>query len=371
MALRCLHIVGQLGFGGITTWLKTLVMQAPREELAIDICCNFRLTEGELADEFRQMGCSVFHAPLSFNLFAYSAGISKILRQGNHQIIHDHRGILSGATLRAGHKCGVPVRIMYHHTPDDELLKGALRNAYAATLRSWALKHATHIWGCSKAVLMGQYGENWEQGDPRLGVMYGTVAPREPAKDARCKVRSELGLNESAKLICFVGRVNYQKNVEVAMTACVEVLRQETCANVLWIGEGPFLEKVKAIAKASKNAGRISFFGFRKDIPDILQAADVLFMPSRFEGLPLLVLEALQAGISLVVSNTPGILEALPASMHERCAAPNDIDAHVKNIMDVLRQPQQRIIPEDFLREFSGKAFYQRILRAYQQSLEE
>jgi glycosyltransferase involved in cell wall biosynthesis len=157
--------------------------------------------------------------------------------------------------------------------------------------------------------------------------------------------------------------------VEVAMMACIEVLRQDTQANVLWIGEGPVLEKVKAIAKASENPNRIFFFGFRKDIPDVLQAADVLFMPSRFEGLPLLVLEALQAGIPLVASNTPGILEALPENLHARCSASDDIDGHVKNIRDVLQQPRQRIVPEDFLGEFSGKAFYQRILRAYQKSL--
>lgn len=369
MTIRALHIVGQLGFGGITTWLKALVQQAPRQELSIDICCNFRITEGELASEFRFLGCEVYHIPLSFNLPAYGKKLRSILKSGKYDIVHDHRGILSGASLRAASMEKVPVRIMYHHNPDDELLRNPVRDLYAMILRKWAFKHATHIWGCSRSVMAGRYGENWEQADPRFSTLYGTVPFQKPSQDARKKIRNEIGLGQEAKIIGFIGRVNYQKNVIMGIKACIEVLRQCPDAFILWIGEGPFLDQVKEVARESGFLKRICFFNFRKDIADILQAIDVLFLPSNFEGFPLLVLESLQAGVPLVGSNTPGILEALPSAMHGRYAPAGDIESHVKNILRVLDAPLSREIPMDFLKEFTGEAFFKRILIRYEKCL--
>ena len=369
MTIRALHIVGQLGFGGITTWLKTLVQQAPRSELSIDICCNFRRTGGELSGEFRDLGCAVYHIPLTFNLFAYGKRLRHILKQGKYHIVHDHRGILSGASLRAAYKEQISVRIIYHHTPDDELLRNVIRDMYAAILRRWAFKYATNIWGCSRSVMAGRYGENWEQKDPRFSTLYGTVEPKKPSPAARKKIRQELGIDDKEKLVGFIGRVNYQKNVIVGIKACIEVLRQSLNASILWIGEGPFLVQVKNIVRESGFSNRVFFFNFRKDIEDILQAIDVLFLPSNFEGFPLLVLEALHAGVPVAGSNTPGILEALPQSMHGRCAAAKDIEGHVKNILQVLSEPALREIPKDFLSRFTGEAFYKRVTQAYGESL--
>jgi glycosyltransferase EpsF len=369
MTISALHIVGQLGFGGITTWLKALVQQAPRKELSVDICCNFRTTEGEFASQFRSIGCEVYHIPLSFNLPAYGKKLRRILKLGKYDIIHDHRGILSGASLRAAYIEKVPVRIMYHHTPDDELLRNPVRDIYAAILRKWAFKYATHIWGCSRSVMAGRYGENWEQADPRFSTLYGTVHFQKPSKGARNKIRNEIGLGGEAKIVGFIGRVNQQKNVIVGIKACIEVLHQCPEAIILWIGEGPFLEEVIKIAQESGFLTRILFHNFRKDITDILQAIDVLFLPSNFEGFPLLVLEALQAGVPLVGSNTPGILEALPPAMHDRCASAVDIDGHVKNILRILTTPTLREIPTDFLKEFTKEAFYKRILTRYKNCL--
>jgi glycosyltransferase involved in cell wall biosynthesis len=369
MTIRCLHIVGQLGYGGITTWLKTLILQSARADLSIDICCNYRKSKGEFATEFRDLGCKVNHVPLSANPYSYAKKLGKLLKHGNYHIVHDHRGVLGGASFLAAKRARVPVRIMFHHTPDDELIKGFLRNLYVKLLTAWSYKYATNIWGCSNAVMVGQYGKNWRNKDVRFGVLYGSVSPKMAAPDARTRVRAELNISEKAKVVAFIGRVNWQKNVVVAIRSCLKVLSQQKDARVLWIGEGPLLPQVKEMVASAGLENRVNFLNFRKDISNILQSIDVLFLPSNFEGLPLLVLEALQAGVPFVGSNTPGLLEALPPAMHILCASPGDEDLHVKNIVKAFQLRHDNTLSRSFLEQFAPEAFYSRILAAYRLNL--
>jgi glycosyltransferase involved in cell wall biosynthesis len=178
-----------------------------------------------------------------------------------------------------------------------------------------------------------------------------------------------LGIDGRVKLIGFIGRVNHQKNVIVAIKTCMEVLLRRNDARVLWIGEGPFLDQVRDIAKSSGLFNYFYFFNFRKDIPDILQAIDVLFMPSNFEGFPLLVLEALHAGVPFVGSNTPGILEALPDRLQRFCAEPDNINAHVENVFEAFQSTRGSINGDDFLGQFSPVAFHKRVAMKYTASL--
>jgi glycosyltransferase EpsF len=371
MQIRVLHIVGQLGFGGITTWLKTLVLNAPRSELAIDICCNFRKSPGELVQEFKDLGCIVYHIPLHWNLITYIDSLMVILKNGGYHIVHDHRGIICGASLKAAFKARIPVRIMYHHTPDDELVRGFFRDMYVSFLRKWAYRYATNIWGCAQTVMVGHYGSEWRKKDSRFDVLYGAVDIKKPSERARKCIRKELDLDEGIKLIGFIGRVNYQKNVVVAMKTCLEIMQRRTDLRVIWVGEGPYLDQVKNMAQSSDFSRCFYFFNFRKDIPDILQAIDVLFMPSNFEGLSLLVLEALHSGVPIVGSRTPGILEALPQSRHSLCAEPSDIDAHIRNILLAFHNKGKMAADKDFLELFSPENFHKRMVSSYSMAIKQ
>jgi glycosyltransferase involved in cell wall biosynthesis len=72
------------------------------------------------------------------------------------------------------------------------------------------------------------------------------------------------------------------------------------------------------------------FTGFRNDIPYLLSGMDIYFQPSLWEGLPLGILEALRAGLPVIGSKAPGLLEALHRECHYLCSEANDVEGHVR-----------------------------------------
>jgi len=367
--IKALHVLGQLEYGGVTTWIKTIIDTNTSNDLQIDICCNFRKNIGPLADVFEKIGCTIYHVPLSYHLWDYIGRLKKILASGNYNIIHDHRSFQSGASLKAAALARIPVRIAYHHTPNDLLVRGPIRDSYNYILKRWMFKYATHIWGCSQTALSGHYGISWKSKDPRIDTLYGAVRFTKGTDDARERIRNELGIQSSDKIIGFIGRITYQKNPIVGIKACIEVLKKRSDTHALFVGEGPYLADLKDIASQSETKNRIHFFGFRRDIPDILEAIDIFFQPSHFEGFPLATLEALNSGISFVGSNTAGLLEALPEDMHHFCSEPNNLTGHINNIITILNSLPCRTRPIAFLEKYTAKAFYSRIIDNYRKAL--
>lgn len=368
--LKALHIVGQLEFGGITTWLKTLVETAPSNELDIDICCDYRKGIGILAEDFIRLGCKVYHVPLDYNLFNYQKKLKQIIKKNQYQVIHSHRSFLSGPSLKAAASMEVPVRIAFHHSCVSDLAHGFFRDRYYSLTKRWELKYATHIWGSSEAVLMENYGLEWESKDKRLNYLYGPVKFSPPENNSRERIRQEEGIDLSDRVIGIVGRVTQIKNPIVALKVCLEILKKYSDVQILWVGDGDLLPCLKEIAEKSGFVHKIHFLGFRRDVVNILEAVDIFFQPSKSEGFGLSILEALHVGLPVVASNASGILEALPKTMQHFCSKPDDVDAHVSNIRKLLDNPVNRYIPREFLVNFSPNNFYQRLISSYKQAFE-
>jgi glycosyltransferase EpsF len=368
--LRVLHIIGQLEPGGVTSWLKALLSCTDRSQIVIDICCNYRLGTGVLTESFAEFGCNIHHIPLNFNLPRYESRIVKLIKGNNYQIVHDHRSFLAGATLRAAKKAGIRARIVYHHTPDDDLLPDLPRRIYGALLKRWTLKYATQIWGCSNAALSALYGKDWRSKDKRLEVVYGAVSFSVPKPIARLEIRKEFGIGVSDPVIGFVARMTRAKNPFVALDVCKKVIENNKNVNILWVGDGSLLAGIKNQVVNFKFKNNFKFTGFRKDIPELLSAMDIYLQPSLWEGLPLGTLEALRAGLPVIGSKAPGLLEALPEEFHYLCSDANDVDGHVNSIVKYLKANSIRLIPEDFLDKFTPNKLCTRIFDKYEKTIQ-
>lgn len=112
------------------------------------------------------------------------------------------------------------------------------------------------------------------------------------------EVREALGLRNSFTYL-FVGRLIEQKGVDVLLTAFAKVPN----GILLTAGEGSEKERLVALAEKLGITERMRFLGIRKDIPELLAACDCFVLPSRYEGLPMVLVEALAAGKAIVVSD--------------------------------------------------------------------
>ena len=126
-----------------------------------------------------------------------------------------------------------------------------------------------------------------------------------PHESTRDRARLHLALGGGALVVC-VGRLSKQKGQDVLLAAWPRVLEALPDARLVLIGEGPEVESLRAHA-----ARGVSFAGLRRDVPEWIRAADVVALPSRWEGMALTMIEGMAAGRSVVATDVAGAREAL------------------------------------------------------------
>jgi glycosyltransferase involved in cell wall biosynthesis len=128
------------------------------------------------------------------------------------------------------------------------------------------------------------------------------------AFENRIQIRREYyGVDLSEKLIvCMIGRLWRQKNPECFIKAAISVLKVSDDINFFIIGDGELRGAVDNMIIESGYKDNIKILGWRRDIPILLKGADVMVLPSRWEGMPLAIIEAMASGVPVVASDIPG-----------------------------------------------------------------
>jgi glycosyltransferase involved in cell wall biosynthesis len=152
---------------------------------------------------------------------------------------------------------------------------------------------------------------------------------------SRAATRAALGVSANAPLLLCVGRFTPQKD----QRTLVRAVRALEGVRLLLAGDGP--ERDACVAEA-KGCERIAFLGRRNDVGDLMAAADLLVLPSRFEGLPLVLLEAMAVGLPIVATRIESALEALGPD-HPWLAAPGDVAGLAGAIAAAIATPPDPI----------------------------
>lgn len=159
--------------------------------------------------------------------------------------------------------------------------------------------------------------------------------------ERRAEVREALGLARETPLIVAAGRQEPQKGFDVLLGAMPAVLEALPSA-VLYIAgrEGRDTDRLRAILGATAISGSVRFLGERKDLPDLLAAADVFVLSSHREGLPGVVLEAMALEAPIVASDLPTVREAVPGEDYARLIPAGDPFALSEAIHAAVSDPQ-------------------------------
>ncbi len=133
-----------------------------------------------------------------------------------------------------------------------------------------------------------------------------------------------------------VGRLDAQKGAAWLLETMPAVFARLPEHDLLLVGEGPLRDELERLAARLGIAPKVHFAGQRSDVPDLLTAADLLVLPSRWEGMPNVVLEAMAAGLPIVATDVEGVREAVAAGAAEQVVATNDPQAFSERIVAIL-----------------------------------
>jgi glycosyltransferase involved in cell wall biosynthesis len=138
------------------------------------------------------------------------------------------------------------------------------------------------------------------------GVSMTDFAPQ--AQDIKSRKKCELlHCKEDDVTIAMTGRLWEQKNPECFVRAAIEVLKNgREKVRFYLIGDGPLRDTLQQMIDVSGFSEKITILGWRDDVKALLQVMDVFVLPSRWEGLPLAILEAMSTGLPVIASNIPG-----------------------------------------------------------------
>jgi glycosyltransferase involved in cell wall biosynthesis len=295
--------------GGVEMRLLDVMRHLSPPEFFVDVCTLSGLA-GSLDAAVHACGGRVIPLPLAAR---FPARFLRLLREGSYDVVHSHVMYASGAILALAALAGKPVRIAHIHNTHDSRRRTRRRQFQVLVLRHLTDRYATHIVGCAEGVMNAAWHAGWRS-DPRCHVVYYGIdmAPFQVPHE-RERVRAELDVPIDEPLYIHIGneRLGDPKNHGRLLAIFAAIQRRLHSSWLVLVGGGndrPDGHTAQAIHQLSIPS-RVLRLGMRHDVPRLLNAADALLLPSRWEGLPGAVLEACAAGVPVLASDLPGVRE--------------------------------------------------------------
>lgn len=298
-----LAIVCSKGFG--TDGISSFIMNVYRhiDHHLIRCCLIYPKVIGNEAiavsffNEMERNGDSYLLIPKKNGLPSFVKKLYGSFRKRGFEIVHIH-GSSCGIALEmaVARLAGVHSIICHsHNTTSDHVMMHRILRPLVNAMADVRL-------GCGEAANRWMYGKR-ESVVIKNGI--DTCLYRFDAT-TRIQVRKELGIGDEVTVIGHVGGYNRQKNQQMLMyiLKAIEAKNPSKDFCLISVGRGHTQKDVEQLASKLGVDGKVRFLGQRTDVPKLLNAMDMFFLPSLFEGLPIVAIEAQTAGLPLVIADT-------------------------------------------------------------------
>ena len=299
--LRVLHSVSNMARAGIETMLMNYYREIDRSQLQFDFLAN-KPVPGEYDEEIRGMGGRVFVSPglNPLHFPRYRRFVADLVHNSpDIKIVHAHNEAMGYYALKSAKDAGIRVRIAHaHNTQIIRDYKYPLKLVCKQLLPG----AATDYWSCGRDAGIYYYGEKrWNESGfilrNAIDVSRFAFRPEE-----RERLRQQHGIG-NCFVIGHVGRFNVQKNHSRLLDIFAEAAKAVPDSRLVLIGVGELEQAVKDKARTMGLQDKVLFLGQMSDVSGWYQAMDCFVLPSLFEGLPVVGIEAQAAGLPCVFSD--------------------------------------------------------------------
>lgn len=317
---RVAHVITRLIVGGAQeNTLASVVEHRRRGRFASDLILGPTLgPEGSLVSEARTCGVEPrLVASLRRQVNPLMDAIAllslvRVFRRGQYDVVHTHSskaGILARLAARIA---SVPVVVhTVHGWGFNDRQRPLVRNAYVS-LERWCARFTDAL--ITVTPRDAERGLSIGIGQPGLytTIRSGIDIVRFGAsRQRREAVRAELGLAKGDRVVISVMRLTPQKAPLDLIDAVARLVRDVPDARVVIVGDGPLRNAVETRRRELGLGERLILTGIRRDVPELLSAADVLALSSLWEGLPRVIPQAMAAGLPVVATAIDGSAEAM------------------------------------------------------------
>lgn len=300
--IRVLQELSALDGGGVAKLLFDYYSNMDRTKIHFDFLIYDFYDEGIYEKPLKDLGCTIFKLPrIKKDKKGYLKGMAEVIRNGNYDVVHSHMGSRGLFMMYFGKNYGVKKRIVHSHIAFEPASK--MKRHLNHLLSVIAKHYATELFACGKDAGTYMWGVK-DSAAGRVHIMTNAVSTERFSfsSDMRQQKREELGI-ENQFVIGIVGRLSSQKNYPFLFRVYQEVLKIRNDTILVVVGRGIEEESIKRVAVETGIDGAIRFLGVRSDVPELLNAFDVFVLPSLYEGLPVVLIEAQSNGLREIVSD--------------------------------------------------------------------
>ncbi len=278
------------------------------------------------------------------------------LLSGKYDLVHAHYGFHS-ALIPAMVKRR-PLVTTFH---GSDALTEPLRNRLYFLMQKFVVSRSDHIIAVSnevKDVLVCRL-----KADPsRISVISCGVDTSFFAPATKADARKELGIDEGEKVVLFVGHVTYGKGIDV-LRKCARLMPDVT---FVVLGKGTFEDGTENCRVVGNHPN--------DQIPRWINGADVLILPSRSEGTPIVLMEALSCGVPVVASRVGGIPDLVKDGQTGYLVEKDDVETFERKLRELLADPDKcrrmgRQGRKDMVENYDGLRIAERIEQVYDKVL--
>lgn len=292
-------------------------------------------------------------AGIFVNAFSLLGGLFrlwKLIRREKPQVLEMFTHDSNMLVLPLAWLAGVPVRIPTHHGMIDGFPRWRER------IHTWMVNHLSRGIVVVSDLTMKKALEEGIQKE-KISIIPNGIVPVTLNEADRSEVRKQMGAGENDVVVLSVGRLVYQKAHEYLVSAMPAVLKELPNVKVGICGDGLLRADLEKQIQSLRLEKEIKLFGMQANVKKYLAAADVFVLPSRWEGLPIALLEAMSAGLAVIATRVEGVDEVVEEGVHGVLVRPESTEELVKAILQLSKDAAQR--------QRMGSAAHLRVLNSF------
>lgn len=301
-------LVGFIGDGkqgGIDKYLLNFWESVISDEVQIDFLTNEK--GEELLEKLEQYNSHLYQIPTLKHPIKQYLTVKKLLTSEKYDVLYlNISTAINFVAALAGWRIGVKKRVLHSHSSGNDcenMFKRKLLDLCHGLCKSFFYKFGNDYYACSKKAAEWLFPKRLVR-NGKVDIVYNAVDTDKFAYKPllREAVRKKLGVSDEL-VLGHVGNFVYQKNYKFLIAVFENIVAIDSNVKLLLIGKGPQYEEIVRYTDACGISDKITFLGWRKDVADLYQAMDMFLLPSNFEGLPIVGVEAQSVGLKCIFSD--------------------------------------------------------------------
>lgn len=296
--------------GGIESQIMNMYRKIDRNKFQFD----FLVTRDEVGifdEEIEKLGGKIYRIPSvrESGLILFIKNMNSFFKKHKeYKIVHSHMNTWSGLFLGIAKRNGVKVRIAQSHSAQQghkqDSFKGKFENLFKQIMKKFIKYNATDFWAVGQAAGEWLYGKKIASTKMKIIHNAKDLELYKFDEKKRTEIRAELKISKESFVIGHVGSFTSVKNHIFLIDVFNELTKKGIDCHLCLVGDGLLRKKIEEHISKLKLNDRVSLLGIRTDVNKIISIFDVFMLPSLFEGMPNVLIEAQAGALKCLASDS-------------------------------------------------------------------